>query len=130
MEDFADDNFQLDENGEEFSKQVENTRKRRNCSLQAICPFPTVFSKDLYCRRQGIAWERVNHLHHFSSFKFVVLNLVQGLTLYCTSLASTTFKKAFENIVAKGENADNQHSPFPIIVSTYQRQKSSFEPHS
>ena len=24
--------------------------KRRNCSLQAISPFPTVFSKDLYCR--------------------------------------------------------------------------------
>ena len=24
--------------------------KRRNCSLPAISPFPTVFSKDLYCR--------------------------------------------------------------------------------
>ena len=24
--------------------------KRRNCSLRAISPFPTVFSKDLYCR--------------------------------------------------------------------------------
>ena len=24
--------------------------KRRNCSLQAISPFPTVFSKDLCCR--------------------------------------------------------------------------------
>ena len=24
--------------------------KRRNCSLQAISPFPTTFSKDLYCR--------------------------------------------------------------------------------
>ena len=28
-------------------------RKRRNCSLQAISPFPAVFSKDLY-------WKRVN----------------------------------------------------------------------
>ena len=25
-------------------------RKKRNCSLWAISPFPTVFSKDLYCR--------------------------------------------------------------------------------
>ena len=25
--------------------------KRRNCSFQAISPFPTVFSKDLHCRR-------------------------------------------------------------------------------
>ena len=24
--------------------------KRRNCSLRAISPFPTVFSKDLYCK--------------------------------------------------------------------------------
>ena len=24
--------------------------KRRNCSLRAISPFPTVFSKDMYCR--------------------------------------------------------------------------------
>ena len=24
--------------------------KRRNCSLRAISPFPTVFSKALYCR--------------------------------------------------------------------------------
>ena len=31
--------------------------KRRNCSLQAISPFPTVFSKDLYCMHIDIrAW--------------------------------------------------------------------------
>ena len=24
--------------------------KRRNCSLRAISPFPTVFSKEFYCR--------------------------------------------------------------------------------
>ena len=34
-----------------FSRRVENNcRKRRNCSLRAISLFPTVFSKDLYCR--------------------------------------------------------------------------------
>ena len=32
-------------------KIVENTvGKVEICSLQAISPFPTVFSKDLYCR--------------------------------------------------------------------------------
>ena len=40
---FADDNFNFDENGRKLSKQVENTGKRRNCSLRAICHFPTVF---------------------------------------------------------------------------------------
>ena len=25
--------------------------EKRNCSLQAISPFPTVFSKDLHCRQ-------------------------------------------------------------------------------
>ena len=35
--------------------------KWRNCSLRAISPFPTVFSKDLYCRhiKPGLVWERV-----------------------------------------------------------------------
>ena len=44
---FADDNFKFDENGRKLSKLVENTWKRINCSLRAIYPFPTVFSKDL-----------------------------------------------------------------------------------
>ena len=48
---FADDNFEFDDNDRKFSKLVENTGgKRRNCSLRAISPFPTLFSKDLYCR--------------------------------------------------------------------------------
>ena len=34
-----------------FSKRAENTGKRRNCSIRAISPFPTVFSKDWYCRK-------------------------------------------------------------------------------
>ena len=43
--------FKFDKNGRKFIKRVENTGgKRRNCSLRAISPFPTVFSKDLYCR--------------------------------------------------------------------------------
>ena len=31
--------------------------KRRNWSLRVIAPFPTVFSKDLYCK--GFVWERL-----------------------------------------------------------------------
>ena len=34
-----------------FYRRVENTvGKRRNCSLRAVSPFPTVFSRDLSCR--------------------------------------------------------------------------------
>ena len=39
--------------------------KRRNCSLRAISPFPTVFSKDLYCRHiknQGLFGKGLNGL--------------------------------------------------------------------
>ena len=33
-----------------FQPARKHCGKRRNCSLRAISPFPTVFSKDLYCR--------------------------------------------------------------------------------
>ena len=44
LREFADNEFNFDENGRKFSKWVENTGKRRNCSLRAISSFPTVFS--------------------------------------------------------------------------------------
>ena len=47
----ADDNCKLVENGRKFFKRVENTGKRRNCSLCTISPFPTVLSKDFYCQQ-------------------------------------------------------------------------------
>ena len=44
-------NFKFDENGRKFFKKGrKHCGKRRNCSLRAISPFPTGFSKDLYCR--------------------------------------------------------------------------------
>ena len=43
---YSDDNFKFDENGRKVSKWVENTVGKG----QAIYPFLTVFSKDLYCR--------------------------------------------------------------------------------
>ena len=33
-----------------FQTSRKHCGKRRNCSLRAISPFPTLFSKDLYCR--------------------------------------------------------------------------------
>ena len=43
--DFADDNFKFDGKDTRFPKSVENT-----VGKGTISPFPTVFSKDLYCR--------------------------------------------------------------------------------
>ena len=50
LREFVDDNIKFDENGRNLSERVENTGKRRNCSLRAISPFPTVFSKSLFSR--------------------------------------------------------------------------------
>ena len=49
LKEFADDNFKFDENVRKVSKRVENTVGKGKIA-QAISPFPTVFSKDLYCR--------------------------------------------------------------------------------
>ena len=45
LKEFADDNSKFDET---YRKGRIHGGKRMNCSLQAISPFPTVFSKDLY----------------------------------------------------------------------------------
>ena len=62
---FADDNFKFDENGWKLSKRVENTvgkgesvcneqfllfLKEKLLVTSTICPFPTVFSRDLFPR--------------------------------------------------------------------------------
>ena len=52
LKEFADDNFNFDENGREFSKWVENTvGKGEIARYEKFSPFPTVFLKDLYCRQ-------------------------------------------------------------------------------
>ena len=52
--------FSFDENGRKFSKtSKKHSGKRRNCSLRAISPFSTVFSKDLCLHKPGLVWERV-----------------------------------------------------------------------
>ena len=51
LKEFADDKFKFYENARKFSKiDKRHCGKRRNCSLRAISPFLTVFSKKLYCR--------------------------------------------------------------------------------
>ena len=46
LKEFADDNFKFFENRRTFSEYGRtHCGKRRNCSLRAISPFPTVFSK-------------------------------------------------------------------------------------
>ena len=51
LKDFADDNLKFDQ---KWQKVIQTGRKhcgkRRNCSLRAISPFPTVFSKGLFPR--------------------------------------------------------------------------------
>ena len=55
--------------------------KRRN-SLQAISPFPKVFSKYLYCRqvKKGLVWERINEvpLYQMKGFADIVVNVNQN----------------------------------------------------
>ena len=51
LKEFADDSSKFDENGKRLSKRVENTvGKGEIAHYEQFSPFPTVFSKDLYCR--------------------------------------------------------------------------------
>ena len=57
LKEFADNDFIPDENGRNSSKHNRKDSWRRNCFLQAFSPFPTVFSKELYCRHKGLFWK-------------------------------------------------------------------------
>ena len=51
LKEFADDNFKFDENGRKlYKKGRKHWGTMRNCSYKTISTFPTVYSKDLYCR--------------------------------------------------------------------------------
>ena len=66
---FADDNFKFNKNGRKVSKRAENIVGKGWIDPLAICPFPTVFSKDLYCRhvktRACKVKERVDQITKF-----------------------------------------------------------------
>ena len=59
----AENDFKFNKIGSKFSKWVENTvGKGEIAESRTISPFPTVFSKDLYCRhvkKPGLVWQRV-----------------------------------------------------------------------
>ena len=50
--------------------------KRRNCSSRAIPPFPTVFSKNLYCRhvKSSVVWERVDAIESMKPARIAQLD--------------------------------------------------------
>ena len=50
LKEFTEDNFKFDENGRKLQTARKPCGKRRNYSFQAISPFPTEFSKDLYSK--------------------------------------------------------------------------------
>ena len=51
VKEFADGNLKFNVKGRKVLQMGrKHCGKRRNCSLRAISPYPTVFSKDLYCR--------------------------------------------------------------------------------
>ena len=79
LEEFADNNFKFDENRSKVSQWEGRKQcgKRRNCSL-AISPFPTVFSKDLFCRQvkrslfgKGLNWTNLRSLYNIE-FRVIV----------------------------------------------------------
>ena len=84
--------------------------KRRNCSLRAISPFPTVFSKGLFptgikrCHCVGMVNslpnDKVWNLSKMKAFADDKINVTKNLKFVLIRV---------ENIVGKGENADYWH---------------------
>ena len=55
LKEFADDNFEFDERSGKLSKRLENTvGKGEIARYEKFHLFPTVFSKDLYCRHEFV----------------------------------------------------------------------------
>ena len=88
LKEFTHDNFEFDENGCKFSKSIENTvGKRRNCSLRANSPFPTVFlKKKLYCRpvKTGLIWESVSMFSTSQPYMHFSYSLFCHVYFLCT----------------------------------------------
>ena len=64
LKEFTDHNFHLDEKVQRVIHMIrKRCGKKRNCSVRAISPIPTKFSKDLYCRHiknQGLFKKGLN----------------------------------------------------------------------
>ena len=66
-EEFADNNFNFDKKWQKvLQKGRKHCGKRRNCSLRAISPFPTMFSKDSFLpstKNKGLLGKGLMHVH-------------------------------------------------------------------
>ena len=118
LKEFADENFKFDENERKLSKRVENT-----AGYEQFLLFPQCFQKAYFpgASKGVIVWEWVNslpkdkilHQSKLKAFAEDKINVATKLKFVSGNV---------ENIVGKGENADNQHFlPFPQCF-----QKASF----
>ena len=112
--------------------------KRRNCSLWAISPFPTVFSTrsgnflpKCDCRLQTLSvWKSLKLLF----WKGLIYSWYLSVNIFYFTTQSwllTTFRyKHFENVVGKSANAGNQHFLlFPQCFLPVLKQIWIFQPH-
>ena len=83
---FADDNFEFNENGGKLSEWVENNvgKGELDCSLRAISPFPAVFSKRLVLqtrKNQGLFGKGlIPTLHPYKVHTFTLCHPLFQLT--------------------------------------------------
>ena len=122
MKDFADDNFNFDENGRQLSKWVENTvGKGEIARYEQFLLFPQCFQKACFqgASKGVIVWEWVN-----SSSNSKILDTAKLKALYNQRVNLEINISVFDrvkNIVEKGENTDYQHffshSVFKKLVS-------------
>ena len=99
--------------------------KWRNCSSQAISPFPIVFSKDLYCRHVktraclGKGWLSVLLLEN--------IQMSHNVSIKNWFLTILTFndleKEHFENLMRKGEISASQHFTFSHNIFSPSKKK-------
>ena len=90
----------------------EHCGKKRPCSLRAISPFLTVFSKDLYCRhvKTRACLGKVKSLPHNDNFWRAP-------------------QKSLWKHLGKGENVGNQHFLlFPLCFLPFQRKIEPIKP--
>ena len=62
LKEFEDNNFEIDENGSEFWKSVENTvGKGKIARYEQFLLFPSVFKKLVVqtCNSQGLSWKQL-----------------------------------------------------------------------
>ena len=114
LKELADDNFfKFDENGRKFSKQVENAVGKGDIDhYEQYLLFPTVFSKDLYCRhvkkqglfgrglKYGVSMKReTKQSHNIANFSLRARSylFLQKILLYVTSTSYLTLYEMYYN---------------------------------